>query len=222
MVGASAGATSGRLARIAYDLRGRGRTAGPDSDYSIPSLAADLRAFAAALGLDSMHLVGHSLGSTIVMQFALDHPARIRSLAVVAPGWVDGMPADAILEERQHALKANPALFGMALKAVAPSVPDDDYWKRLVAEGHTQRLTAALGAIGALAHWKPGGRLRSIPCPKLVIGGEQDFLVTRPFVERAAQALGADRVILPGIGHSPNIEAPDAIVNQIFMNCNKT
>ncbi|MBV8077705.1 MAG: alpha/beta hydrolase, partial [Planctomycetaceae bacterium] len=192
----------------AYDLRGRGRTAGPDSDYSIPSLAADLRSLADALGLGPLHLVGHSLGGAIAMQFALDRPARVRSLTAISPGWVDGLPEAAHAPDWQRALKTNRAMFGQALKALAPTVPDDQYWKRLVAEGHAQRLSAALGAIAALADWKPGDRLRSIPCPKLVISGEQDILVTAPVVERATQALGARRVSLPGIGHSANIEAP--------------
>ncbi len=56
---------------IAPDLRGRGRTAGPDSDYSIPSLAGDLAAFADPLGLERFHLVGHSLGSAVAMELAL-------------------------------------------------------------------------------------------------------------------------------------------------------
>ena len=74
---------------IAYDVRGRGRTTGPDSDYSIPSLAGDLGSFIDALGIEVPHLVGHSLGSAIVMQFALDHPAKVRSLTVAAPAWVE-------------------------------------------------------------------------------------------------------------------------------------
>ena len=59
---------------IAYDVRGRGRTTGPDSDYSISSLAADLGTFIAALGLESPHLVGHSLGSAVVMQYCARSP----------------------------------------------------------------------------------------------------------------------------------------------------
>jgi pimeloyl-ACP methyl ester carboxylesterase len=204
---------------VACDLRGRGRTEGPDSDYSIPSLAADLWAFAKALGLSSFHLVGHSLGSAVVMQLALDRPAQVRSLAVVAPVWVDGLPEAANTPARQQALKADPALFGTTLKSLVPTVPDDEFWKRLLAEGHAQRLTAALGALRALASWKPGDRLRSIPCPKLVVGGEQDILVTAPVAERAAEALGARRVIMPGVGHAPNIEAPDSLLCHLVEHC---
>jgi pimeloyl-ACP methyl ester carboxylesterase len=197
---------------LAYDLRGRGRTTGPDSDYGIPSLAADLRAFADALGLGTFHLVGHSLGGAVAMQFALDSPARVRSLAAVAPAWVDGMPQEAINADRQRLLKADPGLFARALRAIAPAVPDDGSWEQLVAEGHGQRLSAALGAVDALSRWGPGDRLRSIACPKLVVGGECDLLVPVPVVGRAAEALGAKCVVLPGVGHSPNVEAPDALL----------
>jgi pimeloyl-ACP methyl ester carboxylesterase len=203
---------------IAYDLRGRGQTLGPDSDYSIPSLAADLRAFTEALGLGSLHLVGHSLGTAVAMQLALERPSLVRSLAVIAPAWVDGLPEAANSPQVQQALKADLAMFANALKVLAPTVPDDDYWKRLVAEGHAQRLTAALGALGALASWRPGDRLRSIPCPKLVIGGEKDVLVTAPLLNRVTEALGARCVILPDIGHSPQIEAPEQVLHLMIDN----
>jgi len=200
---------------IAYDLRGRGRTTGPDSNYSIPSLAADLRAFTETLGVEAPHLVGHSLGSAVAMQYALEHPTQVRSLTLLAPAWVDGMPEAANTAERQRALKANRTLFALALRTVAPTVPDDGYWQRLVTEGHAQRLTAALGALDALSSWKPGDRLRSLPCPKIVIGGARDLLIPPTVVARAAEALGALCVMLPDVGHSPNLEAPWAVVDHL-------
>ncbi|HET7079545.1 MAG TPA: alpha/beta hydrolase [Chloroflexia bacterium] len=198
---------------IAPDVRGRGKTEGPDSDYSIPSLAADLHAFVDALGLDRFHLVGHSLGTAIAMQFALDHPERVRTLTVVAPAWVDGMPEAFNNPAGQEALKANKALFGQALKALVPAAPADAYWQRVVDEGHEQRLEASLRNVQACLDWKPGDRVGEAGIPTLVVDGAQDILTGGPNVDRAAAALKARKtVVLPDIGHSPNMEAPDTFV----------
>ena len=197
---------------LAYDVRGRGRTVGPDSSYAIDALAADLLAFATAAGALRFHLVGHSLGTAIAMQAALDAPDRIRSLAVVAPAWVDGMPAAYNVPAGQIAIKQDAALFATALKPLAPTAPDDELWRRLVREGHGQRIEAALRNLDALLAWKPGDRLGAIPAPKLVIAGALDPLTGGPNAERAATALGARLVVLDGVGHSPNIEAPDRVM----------
>lgn len=207
---------------IAYDLRGRGATEGPDSDYSIPALAGDLLAFADALGLGPFHLVGHSLGSVVAMQFALEHQDRLRSLVVVAPGWVDGMPAAFNVPEQQQALKDNPALFAQALKALVPAAPDDAFWQRLVSEGHAQRIEATLANLPALVAWTPGDALQAIGVPRLAIAGEHDALLAGHITERAAQALGTNLVVIPGVGHSPNLEAPDAFVQALLAHVSET
>jgi pimeloyl-ACP methyl ester carboxylesterase len=194
---------------LAPDVRGRGRTEGPDHDYTIPELAADLFAFADALNLQNFHLVGHSLGSAIAMEAALEQPGRVRTLTVVAPAWVDGMPAAYAVPAGQQAIKADKALFAQALKPHAPTLPDGDFWQCLVDEGHEQRLEAALRNIPSLLNWKPGDRLREIGVPALVVSGSVDVLTGGDNAERAAAALGVSHTVMQGVGHSPIIEAPD-------------
>jgi pimeloyl-ACP methyl ester carboxylesterase len=206
------GAPSGPWHGIAYDLRGRGQTDGPDSDYTMPELAADLRSFVDALGLDRFHLVGHSLGSAIAMQFALDSPDRLHSLTTLSPGWVDGMPEAYNIPAAQQMVTDDKALYAQALKAQAPTVPDDAFWQRLLAEGHQQRITATLRNLPALLAWQPGDRLGAIGVPTLVVDGALDVLTGGTNAERAAAALHARHVVMPGVGHSPNMEAPDAFV----------
>lgn len=196
---------------IAYDVRGRGKTEGPDNDYTMPELAADLRAFVDALGLDRFHLAAHSLGSAIAMQFALDNPHRIKSFTVVAPAWVDGMPETPNMADGQRALKADKNYFSQALRYMMPTIKDEVLYQRLVDEGFEQRIEATLSNIPALLNWKPGDKLREIDAPTLVIVGEQDQL-TGPTATRAAQALGARQVVVPGVGHSPNIEVPGEVI----------
>jgi pimeloyl-ACP methyl ester carboxylesterase len=176
------------------------------------ALAADLVAFATAVGADRFHLVGHSLGGAIALQAALDAPDRVRSIAAIAPAWVDGAPAVYNQPERQLQLQNDAAFFGTALKALAPTIPDDDFWKRLVREGHAQRTDATLRNLDALEAWKPGDRLRSIHPPKVVIAGALDPLTGGATAARAAEALGTPLVTLDGVGHSPIIEVPDRVV----------
>ncbi|MFL5735387.1 MAG: alpha/beta fold hydrolase [Chloroflexia bacterium] len=209
---------------IAYDLRGRGKTEGPDNDYTMSELAADLGAFVDALTLSRFHLVGHSLGSAIAMQFALDNLDRIESLTIVAPAWVDGMPESLNAPEGQRALKADKTFYGRVLRYMMPTIKDEELFERLVDEGHEQRIEATLRNVSALLGWKPGDRLGSIAdagVPVLVVVGEQDQL-TGPTASRAAQVLKASKVIIPGVGHSPNIEAPSEFVRVMFDHIRNT
>jgi len=194
---------------IAPDMRGRGGTRGPDNEYSISSLADDLRAFADALDLERFDLVGHSLGSCVAMQFALAHGERLRSLTVVSPGWIDGMPGAYAIPERQKQLKDDPTFFGLALRAIIPGAPDDEFWQRLLREGREQTIAAALALLPALTDWAPGDAVGRISVPRTVISGELDLFTGGPNAVRVAAALGCELVTMPKVGHGPMIEAPD-------------
>jgi len=202
---------------FAYDMRGRGRTRGPDNDYSVPSLAEDLRALADVLGLDRFDLVGHSLGSCVAMQFALAHGDRLRSLVVVSPGWIDGMPQAYAVPERQKQLKDDPVFFAQALRAIIPGAPDDELWARLLQEGREQRLAAAVALLPALVSWAPGDEVGGMSVsPRVVISGELDLFTGGPNAFRVANALGCELVTMPKVGHGPMIEAPDAFARLLW------
>ncbi|GAA5202564.1 alpha/beta hydrolase [Microbacterium jejuense] len=70
---------------IAIDLRGFGDTenAPVDATRGVRDFSDDVRATLEALGIDTAHLVGWSMGGGVVMQYALDHPAL--SLTLQAP-----------------------------------------------------------------------------------------------------------------------------------------
>lgn len=206
---------------IAYDLRGRGKTEGPDNDYTMPEMAADLLKFLDALGLQKVHLVAHSLGSAVAMQFVLEHPERVHTFTVVSPAWVDGMPPAYNNPEAQVALKSNKPLFTQALKAQMPTAPDDAFTQQVIDEGFEQRTEAAVRNLPALLNWKPGDRLKETGVPTLVISGTLDPLTGGANAVRAAEALNAQNIVLEGVGHSPNIEMPDRFVELMMGNVSK-
>ncbi|WEH13127.1 alpha/beta hydrolase [Streptomyces sp. VNUA24] len=81
---------------IRPDLPAFGLT-GPrkDRDYRIPTYAATVAAFAAALEVEHYAVVGNSLGGNIAWNLALDHPERLSGLVLVnATGYPEKeMPA---------------------------------------------------------------------------------------------------------------------------------
>ena len=72
---------------LALDHRGHGQSAwDPDGCYEIDALVDDLESVTAALGIERMVLVGHSLGGRVSTLFAGRHPARIAGLVIVDIG----------------------------------------------------------------------------------------------------------------------------------------
>ena len=75
---------AGKYTVYAPDLPGYGGSQPLDGDYYIPELADFLDKFARSLGLEKFHLVGHSLGGGIALNYALKFPQKIRKLVLVS------------------------------------------------------------------------------------------------------------------------------------------
>lgn len=72
---------------LAPDLRGYGdtQTLPVDASRGVGDFADDLASFVQALGLPSFHLLGWSLGGSVVIQYAIEYPDTLRSLTLEAP-----------------------------------------------------------------------------------------------------------------------------------------
>mgnify|MGYP005843895779 CR=1 FL=1 len=72
---------------IAPDLRGHGKSAhiGPAGNYQLLDHIGDIDALVQGLGLETFHLVAHSMGAVIASAFTSARPERVRSLALVEP-----------------------------------------------------------------------------------------------------------------------------------------
>jgi pimeloyl-ACP methyl ester carboxylesterase len=85
---------------IAYDVRGHGETSLGQADGSLAQLGDDLVALLDALDLERADLCGFSMGGTIVLRAAIDHPGRVRRLLPVATSSRVGRAAAAWYESR--------------------------------------------------------------------------------------------------------------------------
>lgn len=68
---------------VRFDNRGVGHSVPAASSITVPQMADDARAVMDGLGVESAHVVGHSLGGLVALQLALDARPRVRSLSLL-------------------------------------------------------------------------------------------------------------------------------------------
>lgn len=104
---------------VLFDLRGHGRSAMPRSGYTADAIAQDLLALFDRLDIPRAHVVGHSYGGLVSLEFALKYPERTESLVI----------ADTRLPsvQRRLSLQTAPSIGSLVarLSRLGISIPDD-------------------------------------------------------------------------------------------------
>jgi pimeloyl-ACP methyl ester carboxylesterase len=189
--------------------------------------AADVVAVADALGLDGADLLGHSAGAQLALATAVQHPGRVRTLALVTPsaGGLTGAEHDgAAIAAR----RTEPVIARALASMTGPAAQDEAQFQ---AEAPIQRPAGYArwtrpeqehSPLGSTSHAASGAWYRNIPenaalrirqaslPPALVIGGTEDILVGDAPVRALARALGARLEMIEDCGHYPWVEQPEA------------
>jgi pimeloyl-ACP methyl ester carboxylesterase len=184
--------------------------------YTAEDMTDDAVAVLDALGWDSAHLFGHSMGGQLAQRTALRHRQRVRSITSSAslPSDTGGLAAARYVHLGLLARMARlrypegrdgDIALGLALARLvaSPGYPFDAAEARARIERDLVsgvRDTAAQSRqVGAKWH---GGRLSELRVPALVLHGERDPLLRPAAARRTAAAIdGARLVLLPGVGH---------------------
>ncbi|OPY36879.1 MAG: short chain dehydrogenase [Methanoregula sp. PtaU1.Bin051] len=92
-----------------YDHRGMGYSSDNNATPTIAGYADDAAGLMAALGYESMHVYGVSMGSSISQQLAIDHPGRVRKLILDSSAYSIRLPETTKLFSEIEAAVAGPA-----------------------------------------------------------------------------------------------------------------
>ena len=226
-----------RFTIYAPTLRGFGETRSAANARTIHELAHDVREFARGLGLDRFHLIGHSLGGAVALQYALSWPETLRGLGLVAPAPGDGLEAMRSRNDLFGQLLAwtdprwpssRMALFaamqwGRVLGGYQPSIaralarmmpsadPDAVDFGALLADAVAVPDSVLIDIYEALRHWDVRAFLPTLGVRVRILAGRRDPLVSLPSLEALAGALPSAQLdVWENVGHSPQLEDPVA------------
>jgi pimeloyl-ACP methyl ester carboxylesterase len=151
---------------------GFGESADAASMHSLAGFVDHYQALFDALGLESFHLVGASLGGRLAVEFALLHPARVRRLVLVAPGGI-ATPQFPQPDFSKIAYQDWPRYFMHDPEVVRPFWPDDPDEAFRAARAREAQVVGRISLSGGL----DASRIGKVRAPTLLIWGKEDRMV---------------------------------------------
>lgn len=204
---------------LALDLPGHGTSLHhPAAGRAGPMAEAIAEALIAA-DLPPVHLCGHSMGGAVASLLAAQHPARVASLLLLAPGGF-GPDIDALMM-RDFAAAGDAIALRHAMGAMcAPNFElPEDIIQQSVAFRQAGGQLAQLIATGARITKNetqgviPRAMLEGISCPVRLIWGQKDALLPAKQILHAPPHF--EPLLLDGMGHMLIEEAPDLIISHL-------
>jgi pimeloyl-ACP methyl ester carboxylesterase len=236
------GGLAERRTLVLLDPMGTGRSDAPlaAGAYALTDYVAGLEVLRRHLAIESLDLLGHSHGSFVALGYAIAHPARVRRLVLVATA---ARLDEASLQAAEAAAQARAGepWFDDAWAALLAE-PDDEttdaeagallaralpfYFGRFDERAAAFRDRALRDPVNVAAyqHWRdvdlPALDFRpdlpAVTAATLVVAGERDFILgPAGCAEVVAHVPGSELLVLPGVGHFPWIEAPEAFAGAV-------
>jgi len=212
-----------RIRFLLYDARGQGHSDMGPSDLTLDGHVDDLLQLLDHLAVNRAHIVGLSHGARVACRFGALNPERTGRMILCGLGRNLDSRTTAFLNSWIHIL--NSGGFEAMLWSMLPLMFGEPYL-----EQHRSKMDDMVAAIvqrnqaeAVKAHLK--AMIRYLPVtepiaetfpPTLIVAGNQDLVVSKDQSRALAKMLGAHLMQLKGVGHSPNMEAPEAF-NQILL-----
>jgi pimeloyl-ACP methyl ester carboxylesterase len=192
---------------ISWDMRGHGQTDSPGDprQYSAALTVADMRGLLQHLGVERAVIGGLSLGGYVSLAFAVAHPQMTRALVICdsGPGYRNA-EARAAWNARAH--ERATALEAKGLDALARRSAETQQAVHRSAQGLAHAARGMLAQEGSQVI----DALAGIRVPTLIIVGDQDQPFVAPSEYMAKKIAGARLAVIPGAGHSSNLDQPEA------------
>jgi len=212
---------------IAVDLPGFGHSEMPVAEISISGYAEAIDELMEKLDIEAARIVGNSMGGFIGAELAIQNPARVERLVLVAAA---GLSIESIRTQRTKGLRhRGENIIFFSLGHIVSRSHQVALRPRLRAAllmtvaAHPARLPGPLAAQQVLGSGKPGfsdaleamcryplrDRLEKIACPALIVWGDKDILVPVKDADIFEELIPDSRkIIYKDTGHVSMMERP--------------
>ncbi|MBE9209557.1 alpha/beta hydrolase [Nostoc sp. LEGE 06077] len=210
---------------IRFDNRGIGQSSIPNSPYSTQRMANDAAALLDILGINQVHLVGHSMGGQIAQELALLYPQKIKSLILLASLAKGDQRFNSLIEAWGDL--ATTIDLKLYEKLIFPWIFTDNFYS--IPEMVEQLIEWVINypfaptAHGiyhqsrAIINHDTTDRIQQIHCPTLVMVGQQDILTPVKFSEQLAQGIPlAELQVIAHGGHGFLIESTEVVTQAML------
>lgn len=210
---------------ICFDMPYHGKSSPPagweTEEYRLTSAlyVETIAAFMDAMDIRDPIAMGCSIGGRVVLHLALQCPERFRALI----GLQSGAHVDPYYEQdwlHRPDAHGGEVCAGIVSGLIGPGADSRDRWETL-----WHYMQSGPGIFKGDLHFYKGegdlrGRVQQIDtgkCPLYLLTGEYDYSCTPEDSEELARLIpGAQLRIMPGIGHFPMSEAPQAFIAHLL------
>ncbi len=207
----------------AFDMLGHGESEKPQRHFNIPDYALALDHACQLLNIHRGHYVGNSVGAILATEMAASFPERLDKLVLVGcPVW-DAYTAKQRLQESAAGYDdqglPKPRSLQETKEGTTFAQPQQE-WVDAMNGTRAQAGVWVRKLMEALAHYDVMSRLPRIQASStLVMYGEVDRLRDGEDLLHN-NIVNASKVVLPGLGHIPQIEDPEAFIGALlpFLN----
>jgi len=215
-----------RLARqrrvVALDLLGHGGSEKPTSGYSIPAQADLVAQALGRIGVRDAEVVGHSLGGPISIALAEQSPQLVDRLVIIDSipdttygdvGFIGELPFKPVVGQALWRIKPDFSIRDGLEIAFAPGFPVPEAF---VDDVKAMTYSSYSGSHDGFDEYTGEEalpeRVAASGKPALAIMGAEEQIADDPRAALDAyRAAGTQTMLIPGAGHSPNVEKPAQI-----------